>query len=85
MQQFYKHTKKDKHGRRKTFAGIFENNKLQIGVAQCNAQDQFCKATGRKIAIGRAKTNPITSIEVKYEERAKDAFHVGCEVLLNIK
>jgi len=31
-----------------------EEPPLQLGIAACSVKDQFCKRTGRQIAIGRA-------------------------------
>lgn len=40
-----------------TFAGIVCHDKMNIGIATCHPNDQFCKKVGRDKAIGRAKSS----------------------------
>ena len=32
---------------------------MSFGVARCNPTDNFCRKTGRKIALENARTNPV--------------------------
>lgn len=50
---------------RYTFVAIYDNDakEIRFGYAKCNPKDNFCKATGRSIAVNRAESNPIHVIK----------------------
>lgn len=63
MRTFFKHIKKVKQqlnnpGRHSNGTLAFverSNGNFVVGLALCSEKDQFCKATGRDIALGRAR------------------------------
>jgi len=50
--------KKRLYKSRASFAGIFVNDELRIGMSYCHGADQFCRKTGRTKAAGKAMVDP---------------------------
>lgn len=61
-------------GDRLTVVGLYneEQNTMNVGVAVCSQQDNFCKKTGRELALKRATEAPIYT-NLKIEGDFKDA------------
>ena len=64
MQTIYVHSKTN-NGRRFTLAGVIDGNMMEVGLAVCSPQDQFCKKIGRIIALGRVTIYNFTPNIVK--------------------
>lgn len=54
-----------KQGKRYTIAAIFDDEEktIKFGLATCQPIDNFCKATGRQIAVHNANNRPFHIIE----------------------
>lgn len=50
--------------RRHTVAGVIDGSNIKVAVAACSTKDQFVKATGRKISLERAESNPVLTINL---------------------
>jgi len=58
-QVFYRHIR---HGQQQTIAMKLVDGVYQYGIAKCSNKDQYCKATGRKLAESRISSNNIINI-----------------------
>ena len=68
---FFKHIRPFNHFEYSTTGGITlaierANNIVAYGMAICSDKDNFCRATGRKVAAERLQTSPslITSTDI---------------------
>lgn len=52
--------------RRMTVAGVLseDGKKAYLATAMCSEKDQFTKAKGKTIAIGRALKHPVMTVEI---------------------
>lgn len=65
---YYHHSVAVQGQPRVTVAGLVIGKLMLFGVSKCSKKDQFEKAHGRKIAVGRAKKKPIVTLELTDNE-----------------
>jgi hypothetical protein len=70
---------------RSTIAGIVEGTNIKIGIAVCSTNDQFIKAKGRLIAVGRAVKHPETIIPIVNNEPLKSFLDFSKEYIEHFK
>lgn len=80
-----------KNNQDRTYAGIWNEKKgvMQIGSSKCSLNDQFCKATGRRLALSRAGEDPEMTFSAEDAATARQQFFTYCgrereEVSLNV-
>lgn len=73
------HSKQSDKGTRITVAGIYNQEKatMSLGVAKCFRGDNFCKKTGRELAVGRldlVANKPMLVVPVEPEADIQEVF-----------
>ena len=71
--------------RRVAFAGVIDNNTINIGEAVCSEKDIFDKKIGRQIALGRAIKKPVYQITIEDDKKPSDLFVNFCKDLISNK
>lgn len=78
--KFCTNHKEEKVERRLTIAGKIVNGKIKIAAAECGNADNFEKALGRKIAVGRINAGKLVdTIEIADENKPTDSFINWCK------